>query len=647
LPSQVPLLRDTQVAVYRFSNSLRATVSYPSGSDSSACLITLFSTVSKVDFVPARQNLTTVAVIFGLVGLTFFLNQSAISANWRYDDGWLLDFASRFSPIDYFFNPAITRGYSLDNLTPSNPLIFDINLWLFGLDPQGFYLQHLATLAGCVVASYFLLRHWVSPLLAFFGGILFLSGAPSQLVAQQLMVGHYVSGLLLTILAIHSFQLNLHKRRWLLSILSTLFYVLATSCKEVYFPLPFVLLFLPGETFKTRLILLAPMFAWAVGYMFWRLAVLGSFVGGYDAGNQIFSLQQALQSYAAIPEQLFATSYLPWLLSLIVIALISFLALQRRLNSLLILVAAMAVLLPLLPLTQYPGINAARYLLLPWWLFCTLLIIAVAKVERLQLGVKLLIIMIFITGAGTQAWRELQLKAPKLSQFDALYEFFLQAPADRVFYSKGNKNTYYLDTALNGARYAQARLSGEAKQKLAIFVDARNLNSIDIDEKSIWQYDPDCQCVVNISAQIEAGKKAEATPPQIVTVVISPPYPPLFEAAHGSLKISKLNEKSLQIHGSSDHPTDDLEHQIILITPYRPKQIKAKLRPAEPLAADNYLFQLTLDYQDRQQRNAAFNNTCLLIRSAFSPIRLIASEETTNCQAFLSVKSTNPGLASP
>jgi hypothetical protein len=598
--------------------------------------------------VPVRQNLITTALIFGLVVLTFFLNQSALSGYWRFDDGWLLDYASRFSPIDYFFNPAITRGYSLNNLTPTNPLIFDFNLWLFGLNPQGFYLQHLASLAGCAVASYFLLRHWVSPLLAFFGGVLFLSGAPSQFVAQQLMVGHYVSGLLFTILAITLFQLNLHKKKWLLTILATGFYVLATSCKEVYFPLPFVLLFLPGETLKAKLIQLTPMFAWSVAYMFWRLAVLGSFVGGYDAGDQTFSLSQALQSYAGIPDLLFATTYLPWLLGLIFIALIAYLARQRRLNIPLILVAPMAVLLPLLPLTQHPGINEAdRYLLLPWWLFSMLLITALAKVEKLNIGFKSLIVVVFIAAAGTQAWRTQQAIAPRLSQFDALYEFFLQAPDDRVFYSKKIKDAYHLDTVLNGARYTQARLSGESREKLGIFIDHKNLITIDRREKSIWRYDADCQCVINISNRIKGKKPAKPKSPNILSVVISPPYPPLFEAGQGSLRMHILDETRLQIHGASEHPADDLEHEIILITPHRPKQIKAKLRPAESLAAGNYHFVLTLDYQNQERRDQAAQNTCLLMRSAYSKIRLLPYQEATVCRNLLAVNPAKPIIAVP
>ncbi|MBW9274995.1 MAG: hypothetical protein K1563_15045, partial [Candidatus Thiodiazotropha sp. (ex. Lucinisca nassula)] len=80
-----------------------------------------------------RPHVTTSISILVLLAVTFLANQSALSAFWRFDDGWLLDYASRFSPSDYFLNPAITRGYSLNNLTPFNPFIYDMNLWLLGV----------------------------------------------------------------------------------------------------------------------------------------------------------------------------------------------------------------------------------------------------------------------------------------------------------------------------------------------------------------------------------------------------------------------------------------------------------------------------------------------------------------------------------
>ncbi|MCG7964757.1 MAG: hypothetical protein N0E54_18795, partial [Candidatus Thiodiazotropha taylori] len=220
----------------------------------------------------------------------------------------------------------------------------------------------------------------------------------------------------------------------------------------------------------------------------------------------------------------------------------------------------------------------------------------------------------------------------------AVYEFFLQPPPGGIYYSREIKDAYYLDTVLNGARYAQARVSGETGEKLPLFMDSRNLRSIDTEQKSVWRYDRDCQCVLNISDRIKSGKKPKPKAPKVLTVAISPPYPPLFEAAPGSISMSQPNEQRLQIHGHSVHPADDLEHEIILITPLQPKQIKSNLSAEKSESADVYRFTLTLDYADRNSRDLAAKQSCLLIRSAYSPIRLLANPQARACNDLLSAK---------
>jgi hypothetical protein len=589
--------------------------------------------------MPLRLNLITAAALFGLVTLTFLLNLSALSGHWRFDDGWLLDYASRFSPFDYFFNPAITRGYSLNNLTPSNPLIFDFNLWLFGFNPEGFYLQHLSTLAACGIATYLLLRLWATPVLSFFGAALFLVGAPTLFVAQQLMVGHYVAGLLFSIVAIYIYRLNLDRKHWLLTALSTLCYIAATTCKEIYFPLPFVLLFFQQDRFSTRIYRTLPMLAWSAAYMFWRLAVLGSFVGGYDTGGQAFSLTQALQSFAAIPALLFPGPYLPWVGMVIIAALAGYLFSTGRLNIPLLIVALLAVMLPLAPLTQLPGITQAnRYLLLPWWLLATGLTIMLAQLQNLHSALKASVMLLFITASGIQAWEEQGALLTRATRFDAVYDFFIHSPANRVFYSEEIKDAYHLDTVLNGARYAQARLSGAKTEKLGIFVNSKSLPSAVAAEHSLWAYNPKCRCVENITDRVESGKIPKIKPPNVLVVPITTPYPPLFKAGEGSLKLSRVKSTGLRLSGVSAHPANDLEHEVILITPVRPDSFKASLEQSQNRTPNSYGFRITLDFEDRDSADIAAEQSCLLIRSAQTPLRLLLDESKPVCRELLSSK---------
>jgi hypothetical protein len=586
---------------------------------------------------PYQDKLTTAAALFGLVALTFLLNQSALSGGWRFDDGWLLDYASRFSPLDYFFHPAITRGYSLNNLTPVNPLIFDLNLHLFGFNPQGFYIQHLSTLAGCGIATYFLLRIQAAPLISFLGAALFLAGAPTLFVAQQLMVGHYIAGLLFTIIAIYTYRLNLTRKQGSLTILSTLCYIMATTCKEIYFPLPFVLLFLGQNSLASRIYMTLPMFTWSMGYLLWRFAVLGSFVGGYDTGGRPFSLPEALQTYSTLPELLLPGLFLPWLSVLAISALALYLAINSRVNIALLVVALLAVMLPLAPLTQLPGITQAnRYLLLPWWLFAVALTSMLAQLPKLHIGVKSTILLTFITASGSQAWQVQEALLPKAVRFDAVYDFFLNSPANRVFYSDAIKDAYYLDTVLNGARFAQARFSNEAIEKLGIFVSARSQPSIIAAEKSLWAYNPKCHCVEEITNNIERSELPNAKPPKVIIVPISAPYPPLFKAGAGSLKLTRLNRTGLRLSGVSTHPPSDLEHEAVLVTPVRPDRIKAALEQAGTKQSNDYRFHITLNFEDREDADIAAAQSCLLIRSAHTPLRLLPDQSKPACRGLLS-----------
>jgi hypothetical protein len=575
----------------------------------------------------------TAVYLFSLAAFAFLLNLDALSGNWRFDDGWILDFASRFSPLEYFFNPAITRGYSLNNLTPSNPLIFDINLWLFGFNPKGFYLQHLASLAGCALASFLLLRIWMTPLIAFLGATLFLAGAPSLFVAQQLMVGHYIAGLFFAILAIYTYRRNLEEKRWQLTLLATLFYIMATSCKEVYFPLPFVIVFFQHERLSTRIVQALPMFAWSAGYMLWRHAVLGSFIGGYDRGGHSFSILEALQSYAAIPELLFPTPYLAWMAMVVFMALIVYKARSSKLNALLFIAAVLAVMLPLAPLTQTPGITQAnRYLLLPWWLFSVTLAGVLAHLPRLNITYKSSVLLLFIAFAGVQAWQEKQRLTPKLDQYDALYGFVLSASPERILYSAELKDAYYLDTVLNGARYAQARVAGEKAEKLGILVNSHSLTSVDLKQKSVWSYGPGCQCIHDISSEISARKGAKSKPPNLIVVPLSPPYPPLFQVAQGELKLSRISPRRVRLEGLSKHPVGDLEHELVLITPERPQRYQVALGTTQHAPSEPYTFRLFLDYRDRDAADRAAKQSCLLIRSAHTPLGLLVDKNLPSCR---------------
>ena len=269
--------------------------------------------LSKPSLLLARQS-WLVPLLLAIV--TLVMHHSALNGFFRYDDGWHLGFAACYAPWEYFFVPGITREISYANLTPWNPLTYDINLTLFGLNPVGYYAHQLVSLWLAACMSFLLLRLWVGLGWAVFGAVLFLVGAPTVHIAQELMTGHYLEGLIFACVAIYGFVRAIRGdgRHWL--VLGVLGYVLACTCKEIYVPLPVLFLALPESDWKKRFRFTLPFLTITFLYLCWRAAVLGTIVGGYQQEmiiHFVFSLGTALFAYVKLPMLLFRHNFIGYL----------------------------------------------------------------------------------------------------------------------------------------------------------------------------------------------------------------------------------------------------------------------------------------------------------------------------------------------
>src|SRR6185369_15458276 len=82
-------------------------------------------------------------------------------------------------------------------------------------------------------------------------------------------------------------------------------YALAASAKEIYVPLVVLLLVVPQGSWRTRLLLVVPFAAVALGYVFWRGWMLGGLLGGYAQGETLLSarmLGAAADTLGRFPE---------------------------------------------------------------------------------------------------------------------------------------------------------------------------------------------------------------------------------------------------------------------------------------------------------------------------------------------------------
>lgn len=228
-----------------------------------------------------RMGLLALAL---LCALTLLLHGSALQAYWRWDDGQHLLNVSTYTPLSVFFDPQVTRAVSGNQLAPWNLFIYQVNHALFGRNPLPYYLHHLLSLAGAAGALYLLLRHWLAHWQALLAPALLLVGAPSVHMAQQLMVGHYLDGMLFACLSLWAYVHAVQRSRWRWAFLASGLYLMSTLCKEVFVPWVALTLLMPlppgTPSGMARWRLAAPTLAVALAYAVVRVSTFSG-MGGY------------------------------------------------------------------------------------------------------------------------------------------------------------------------------------------------------------------------------------------------------------------------------------------------------------------------------------------------------------------------------
>lgn len=241
----------------------------------------------------ASRRLQILAALAVLALVTGVLYHGTLSDSWRGDDGAHLGFVSAYAPWQYFFIPEVTREFSA-SLTPWNALPYSINLALFGVHPAGFYAHQLFSLWLAAAVTVGFLRLWLPLRWALFGAVLFLVAPPTAHIASELMTGHYLEGLVLAIGAAWCFVLAMRCDSWRYALAAAALYLLATTCKEIYVPLPVVLLVLPEGRWRSRVRFLVPFGVVGLAYVGWRYTVLGQLLGGYKPAGTGYGEAHAL-----------------------------------------------------------------------------------------------------------------------------------------------------------------------------------------------------------------------------------------------------------------------------------------------------------------------------------------------------------------
>ena len=250
------------------------------------------------------QTLNSIKIPLGLGGLlsllSFILFWDVLSANWRADDTQILAQAFRYDVLDNFFNPEIWRQLSPANLTPWVVASFEIDLFLFGLSPIGFYTHQLVAIALVAIACFMLVRLWLDQRFAFAAALIFLLGLPTTAAANNLMTRHYVEGLLFACAAVYFCVGYLRGGQSKHLAVAAAFYLLSITAKEVFVPLVFLIPLLVQGPNRYRFKALVVFLIVSGVYTLWRGLMLEGLVVGYTAPSQFLSADYLMEAVGFI-----------------------------------------------------------------------------------------------------------------------------------------------------------------------------------------------------------------------------------------------------------------------------------------------------------------------------------------------------------
>lgn len=235
-----------------------------------------------------------------LILLAIGVHLPALGWWWLWDDPQLLLHALRVDTIDTLFEPSAYRALAAHTFTPLLPISFKIDLLIGGLNPVVAYAHQIAALllAGLLLDQ--LLRRYVDRWVSVFSTVAFLSSWMGIYAARTLMIRHYLEGLVCALAALilwsgRSADGSRSRVGVAQEIAASIFWLLALLEKEIFAPLPLLLILQKranGESWReVSKSLLAPAVAASI-WLVWRWQMLGSF-GGYatDASaGQMMSL---------------------------------------------------------------------------------------------------------------------------------------------------------------------------------------------------------------------------------------------------------------------------------------------------------------------------------------------------------------------
>ncbi|PWB54701.1 MAG: hypothetical protein C3F18_06630 [Nitrosomonadales bacterium] len=469
-----------------------------------------------VSWLDARGTLFAALTFAAAVGLLY---GRAITGWWHLDEPLILKQAILHSPPEYFFIPRVWRELYAVSFTPWLTLSFDFDYTLFGLRPAAFYAHQLISVWAAVTAFYVLLTAWVSRAFAWMGGWLLMVSAPLALASQSLPIRHYLTGMAFASLAMYLWIRAVREHRRGCAWAGALLFFLAALCKEIYLPLPFMVLLLQEKSWQQRLRTTWPMLLMLALYASWRLWMLGG-LGGY--GFSAFMLEKAplLMAGAVLLMplsfflKLFGLGYasIAWISVSLVSMLGLFRAQPRRaiVTALAFLVLTAIPLIPLLSfLSPYADAESHRLLFMPAALLAGAVSVGLSRWSRenprhVALSVAIMSFLglgLFMHGHSLiNSWQ-----MPEAARQEG--HFLLSKPGETAALSvyQPNQQYFYEGLAWLRPRFWEGNIPPTV---FGGYFELDPLSDASLAGRRVYALDPGCNCFHDVTLQALAKRKS-------------------------------------------------------------------------------------------------------------------------------------------
>lgn len=226
-------------------------------------------------------------VFLVLFGATLAYYNRAISAWFTADEIWII---ANVQPREWW---QIFTAWDVhpQNFVPGLLLSFKLDHMAFGWDATYFRVHSIAAAALMGTLLVALLRPGCGWIISILTALLLLESNPTVSLVGWIASRHYLEGTCFALIGILLLRRYERTSSSLTVLGAMLCYGLAMLWKEVFAPLPLILLALPAVSVRRRVRLLVLFGIVGAGYIAYRRYMLGQFVGGYGDGS--YDLQKA------------------------------------------------------------------------------------------------------------------------------------------------------------------------------------------------------------------------------------------------------------------------------------------------------------------------------------------------------------------